>query len=59
VHLLNVWQALRARALAWPWRLLALVPPAAPVLSWLGGHRVAPVLWGAHLVGYLALRLLA
>ena len=55
-HVLVVFQALRADALAWRWRLLALVPPAAPGVAWAGGRRAAPVLWGALLVLYVLLR---
>lgn len=56
VHVWALWRALRAGALAVRWRLLALLPPATPVVAWLNGARVAPVLWGCLLVAYVALR---
>lgn len=56
MHVLVVWQSLRADALGWKWRLLALVPPAAPGVAWAGGRRVAPVLWVALLAVYVLLR---
>lgn len=59
VHVANLWAGLRASNLAWGWRLLALVPPATPAVAWAAGRRVAPALWGAILVAYLALRLAA
>lgn len=49
LHVLVVWQAMRPKQdveLAWKWRALALVPVAAPVIAWVGKHRVSPVLWG-------------
>jgi hypothetical protein len=57
LHLLVVWQAMRASELAWHKRLLALVPPAAPAVAWAGGRRVAPAVWGILLVIYVVLRL--
>lgn len=59
VHLVAVFQALRARGLRLWVRLLAFVPPAAPVLAWVAGARVVPVLWCAILVTYVVLRLQA
>lgn len=55
-HLVNVWQSLSAKALAVKWRVLSLVPPAAPAVAWAAGRRVAPVVWGVLLVTYVVLR---
>jgi hypothetical protein len=57
LHMVALWQALRAHEVAVPWRLAALLPPATPVVAWMGGARVAPVLWGVVLVAYVVLRL--
>lgn len=57
LHVLVVWQAMRASELAWRHRLVALVPPAAPAVAWAGGRRVAPVVWAILLVVYVVLRL--
>lgn len=59
VHMVTLWQGLRAEALGWRWRLLALLPPVTPVVAWRGGRRVAPGLWCATLVLYIGLRLVA
>ncbi len=56
-QVVNMWLGLRAKGLAFGWRLLSLVPPAAPAVAWAGGRRVAPILWGVLLVVYVALRL--
>lgn len=58
LHAVVVWQAVREGSLAAWWRLLALVPPAAPVVAWKAGRRVAPVLWAVFLALYASLRLL-
>lgn len=57
LHVLALWQGLRAGELASRWRWVALVPPATPVVAWINGARVAPVLWGVVLVTYGILRL--
>ncbi|MEQ8457727.1 MAG: hypothetical protein RLO52_47725 [Sandaracinaceae bacterium] len=57
VHALVLWQVLWAEKPAGKWRWLALIPPAAPVIGWLGGRRVAPILWGVLALTYLVLRL--
>lgn len=57
VHAVVLWQVLWAKEPAGRWRLMALFPPAAPVIGWLGGRRVAPILWGVLALTYLALRL--
>lgn len=36
-------------------RLLALVPPVAPVLAWVVGHRAVALLWAALVATYVAL----
>lgn len=58
LHAVVLWQSLSARSLAWKWRLLALIPPAAPGVAWAAGRRVAPLLWGVLMVVYLVLRAL-
>jgi len=58
VHVAVVWLALSERELSKRLRLLALLPPAAPVVAWAAGRRVAPVLWGVLLLTYAGLRLL-
>jgi hypothetical protein len=55
-HVVVVWQSLRAEGLGWTWRLLALLPPAAPGVAWAGGHRAGPILWLALVVVYVLLR---
>jgi hypothetical protein len=57
VHALVVWRGVRAKQLSWTWRLLALVPPAAPVVAWRAGHRALPIVWGVLVIGYVVLRL--
>lgn len=57
VHAVVLVQAVGARELAWRWRIAALVPPIAPVIAWVGGRRVAPVLWLLLVVAYAVLRL--
>jgi hypothetical protein len=57
LHLVALWRALRARELAVPWRLLALVPPATPVVAWMGRERTVAVLWGLALAIYVVLRI--
>ncbi len=56
-HLAVLVQALGARELAAKYRLLALVPPLAPVVAWIGGRRAAPIAWLVLLVTYVVLRL--
>ncbi|MGF1466366.1 MAG: hypothetical protein ACFCGT_09540 [Sandaracinaceae bacterium] len=58
VHVLILAQVLRAASLSWGARALALFPPFAPIVAWVGGRRVTPVVWAVLLVVYLALRLL-
>lgn len=58
VHTVVLWQVLRAREVAPRWRWLALLPPAAPVVAWVEGRRVAPVLWGVFVAVYVVLRVL-
>jgi hypothetical protein len=55
-HAVALWQGVSARSLPPAWRIAALLPPAAPVVAWKGGARVAPVLWGVALVTYVVLR---
>jgi hypothetical protein len=58
VHVITTWQALVTDGLAWKWRLLALLPPAAPVVAWKAGRRVSPLLWVGVLSCYAVLRVL-
>ena len=58
VHVVTVWLSLRAADLRLRLRLVALLPPAAPVVAWVAGRRVAPVLWGGLLLAYAVLRML-
>lgn len=56
-HALVLRQCLSARELPRRVRLLAfLLPPVAPLVAWIAGRRVAPVLWAGLLVAYLVLR---
>lgn len=57
VHAVVLWQVARSPEPTSKWRWLALVPPVAPVVAWMGGRRVAPILWTALVVLYLVLRL--
>jgi len=45
VHLMLLVRATRAPRLARGLRWLAWLPPAAPVVAWLAGARVLPVMW--------------
>jgi hypothetical protein len=57
VHAVVLWQLVRVEALARRWRVLGLlVPPAAPIVLWVGGGRVAPALWLLAVLGYVVLR---
>lgn len=56
VHAVVLWQGMRAGELEMKWRWFALLPPAAPVVAWLNGARVAPVMWGVFLSTYVVLR---
>lgn len=56
VHMVALWQAIRAQQVAVRWRALALLPPATPVVAWMSGARTVPVLWGVILVAYVVLR---
>ncbi|MFW5926290.1 MAG: hypothetical protein ACOCV4_09000 [Myxococcota bacterium] len=57
LHALALWQGLRPGELTARWRWVALFPPATPVVAWVNGARVGPVLWGVVLVTYAILRL--
>ncbi|MFW6049600.1 MAG: hypothetical protein ACODAU_00420 [Myxococcota bacterium] len=56
LHVLATWHALRPGELQLRWRWVALLPPATPVVAWLNGARVSPILWAVVLAGYLVLR---
>ena len=59
LYCVNLWFALRAPSLELRWRLLALVPPAAPFFAWVAGRRVAPVMFAVVAGGYGILRLVS
>jgi len=58
VHAVVLYQVFWARDLPRRHRPWALIPVAAPVLAWIDGRRVAPLIWVAVLITYLALRAL-
>lgn len=56
VLLAQVW--LGARKVGWLPRMLALfVPVAAPIVAWIDGRRVAPIVWTVLVLTYIGLRL--
>jgi hypothetical protein len=59
VHVAVVWKSFRAREIAWYYRLLALIPLAAPGVAWVAGSRVAPIVWGVLGAAYVTLRVVA
>ena len=56
IHVLVVWHACRPHEeapVSWGWRALAiLAPPAAPIVAWVGRHRITPILWGVVAAAY-------
>jgi hypothetical protein len=50
--LATILRGLRARTLSVAWRLLALVPPIAPIVAWRGGARALPIAWGLSIFAY-------
>jgi hypothetical protein len=56
VHVVLLIRTARAEGLSWPLRLLAWLPPATPVIGWLGGARVLSALWVVQLLAYAILR---
>ncbi len=56
-HAVVIWQILRARELSWRSRLWAIVPVFAPIVAWVDGRRVSPIVWMALVVTYVVLRL--
>lgn len=54
----NLAGGLRASEVPWRWRWLALVPPLAPLFSWLGGFRNRVWLFVFVASVYAALRML-
>jgi hypothetical protein len=59
VHVMLLVRTARTARLASPMKLLAWVPPATPIVGWLGGARVLSALWALHGLLYLWLRSLA
>ncbi len=57
VHLVLLWLCVRAPNLSLAMKLLSLVPVATPVVGWVSGLRVQPILWVVLLGVYVALRL--
>lgn len=58
VHFAVLFQVARNPEPAVRWRLLALIPPFAPIVAWVGGRRIGPVAWLVVAVLYVVLRLL-
>jgi hypothetical protein len=58
-HVAVLWKSLRAKELAWYYKLLAIVPVAAPGVAWVAGSRVAPIVWGVLGAAYVTLRVVA
>ena len=56
VHAMLLVRALRAARLARRIRLLAWLPPATPIVGWIGGARALSALWAAHGLVYAWLR---
>lgn len=59
VHLMLLVRTLRAARLARRLKLLAWLPPATPIVGWIGGGRALAVLWAVHGLLYVWLRSLA
>ncbi len=57
-HAVVTWQVMTAAKLPLRARLVGLLPPLSPLVAWVAGRRVAPILWAVLLVTYVALRLL-
>lgn len=55
-HLALILITMSARRVPWSWKLVALIPPATPVVRWRFGGRYFPVLWGVFGLVYLTLR---
>lgn len=56
VHLMLLVRTLRAARLSRGVKLLAWLPPATPIVGWIGGARALSVLWGLHGLLYVWLR---
>ena len=56
VHLQLCLRVAREKKLAWPWRLLACLPPATPVVGFVAGVPFRSVLWVVLAAGYIVLR---
>jgi hypothetical protein len=59
LHLMLLVRTARTTRLTRSMKLLAWVPPATPIVGWLGGARVLSALWAVHGLLYLWLRSLA
>jgi hypothetical protein len=57
VHVVLLYQVVRAREYRWTTRIWAIVPPLAPVVAWLEGRRAVPILWVVLVVLYVILRM--
>ena len=58
VHVLVVWHAMRPMKdveVSWGVRALALLPPAAPIVAWVGKHRISPIVWAVIAAAYAVL----
>jgi hypothetical protein len=56
VHIALLVRAVRAKQLRREWRLLALLPPATPLVAWKAGARALALFWAALLISYAILR---
>ncbi len=59
VHLLLLLRIARARQVGWPLRLLAVLPPATPIVGFVARARGLSLLWALQGLGYLVLRSLS
>lgn len=55
-HLILVWQCVRSPLSTGLRTLSVVVPVATPVVAWMAGRRVGPVVWLIALAGYFYLR---
>ena len=59
VHAALLIRTARAPGLVFGLRLIAWLPPATPIVAWIAGARVLPMLWITNAVIYVALRSMA
>jgi len=56
VHLVTLWLCIRASNLTPAAKVIALIPPATPVVAWRSGLRFQPILWAVLGALYVGLR---